>query len=59
MDELLSEILVLRQDFTDKVNLLRDKYFNDPNGLVVILGRDDFEIGFAINQEAIKTPSLS
>lgn len=59
MDELLNEIKDLQQDFTDRVNLLRDKYFDNPNALIVILGNDTYEIGFAINQDAIKTPSLS
>jgi hypothetical protein len=56
--QLQSELDTLSKEFTDKLNVIMNKYLTDKEGLTVIIGKDN-KIGFVIDAYAINEPALS
>ncbi|MEO8768761.1 MAG: hypothetical protein ABI402_01695 [Ferruginibacter sp.] len=57
--EVKNKLDLLSAEFEKKINEIRTKYFDKPNGLMVITGKSKNEIGFYIDLGSIKTPSES
>jgi hypothetical protein len=54
--ELDSELLELKTDFTKKLSAIREKYFSDPDGVMITthLAHEKFAVNFVVDMGEIK-----
>ncbi len=59
MNELQAELNLARTEFEAKIKEIKEKYFENENGLTILPGNNHQIIGFAVDYSALKKSSFS
>lgn len=56
-DQCKQELDDLQKEFTDRIKEIRSKYFKERHQLIVMPGKENYEVAFSVDYGAFREPS--